>query len=156
VPNETNTPRLGGSFAPPIDDKTLASYRKIADDAPPQVAGGMKVLADMLDLYHGGEVGKATRGTRRPTRRGVVVKLPTVANLPGDEVKRIWDAVPWGEELEMYAAIFDRIDPGSQKELRDAAFHLLWFGWELFHDRVPMTDDQLEIESPESSEQPES
>jgi hypothetical protein len=147
---QDSTTRIGGSFAPPLDAKGLAAYRKLADDADPQVSAAMKGLADMVDLHRKGPDGgaqKATKGTPHGSGRGMVVPLPE------EEVKRIWDAVPWQEELDMYATIFDRI---SDKPLRDAAFHLLWYGRELFLDRVPLTADQIgdlvaTAESPESS-----
>lgn len=153
MPNE-NTTRIGGSFAPALDAKGLAAYRKLAADAPPQVAEGMRVLADMLEFYRKGPEGsRSTRSTPHPSGRG------TIVTLPDDEVKRIWDAVPWDDDLDMYAKVFDRIDPVAQKELRNAAFHLLWFGRELFLDRVPLTADKLDAdliaappESPEPTE----
>lgn len=130
---ETRT-YTGGSMAPPLDAAKVAAYRKLADAAPEQVKGAMTALLDMADAYLGGPAAKAagkSRGTPHPSGAGMVVPLED------DEVKRLWDVVPWDEELTMYAGVFDRIDPASEKDLRNAAFHLLWLGRELFLDREP-------------------
>jgi hypothetical protein len=58
------------------------------------------------------------------------------------EVERIWDHVPWDHELDGIQRLFDAI-PASQKDLRNAAFHLLWYAKELAHDREPITQDKL-------------
>jgi hypothetical protein len=50
--------------------------------------------------------------------------------------------VPWRYEIEAMQRLFDGIDP-AEKELRDAAFHLLWFVTELERDREPVTNDKL-------------
>jgi hypothetical protein len=51
--------------------------------------------------------------------------------------------IPWKHELDMYATLFDGIDARTDKETRDAAFHLLWYGYEFWADREPMTSDKL-------------
>ena len=130
---ETRT-YVGGSMAPPIDAAKLAAYTKMIKDAPEQVQDAMTTLLDMADLYLKGPAAKAAgkaRGTPHPSGVGNVVPLEDA------EVKRLWDAVPWDEELQMFAAVFDRIDPVAEKDLRNAAFHLLWLGRELFLDREP-------------------
>lgn len=73
------------------------------------------------------------------TANGVGVVVP----LEEEEIKRIWDHVPWKEELDMYSAVFEEIPPGTNRDLRNAAFHLLWYGRELELDREPMTTDKL-------------
>jgi hypothetical protein len=125
---------VGGSMAPPLDAAKLAAYRKLAEDAPEQAGGAMAALLDMADAYLGGPAAKdrgKKAGTPHPSGAGAVVPLDDA------EVKRLWDVVPWNEELEMYAKVFDAIDPIAEKKLRDAAFHLLWLGRELFLDREP-------------------
>jgi hypothetical protein len=128
--------QLGGSFAPPLDAEKLATYRALAAAADPQTREALESLAKMVETFH--ETPRSQeRGTAHPSGRGVVVPLEEA------EVKRIWDVVPWKEELDMYGQLFDRLDPAGQKALRDAAFHLLWFGYELTMDREPLTADQL-------------
>jgi hypothetical protein len=124
----------GGSMAPPLDAAKITEYRKLAEGAPDQVKEGMTTLLAMADSYAKGPAAKAAgtkAGTAHASGMGNVVPLEDA------EVKRLWDVVPWNEELEMYGKIFERIDPSSSKKLRDAAFHLLWLGRELFLDREP-------------------
>jgi hypothetical protein len=76
-------------------------------------------------------------GTPHPSGRGVIVPLEDA------EIQRIWDVVPWMEELKMYGQLFEKISATEQRDLRNAAFHLLWFGKELCSDREPITNDKL-------------
>ena len=66
-----------------------------------------------------------------------------VVPLEDAEVKRIWDLVPWEHECEVTGQVFEKIPADTHKELRNAAFHLLWFGRELCRDREPLTKDKL-------------
>jgi len=142
MPETTENPpsRVGGTFAPPLDENRLAAYRELAEKADAPVADAMNVLLKMVDAYHERPATKkgkaAAAGTPHPSGMGLVVQLPP------EEVERIWDAVPWDHELEMYGKLFDGIDPAN-KALRDAAFHLQWYGRELFLDREPLTADRL-------------
>lgn len=129
-------PHVGGSFAPPLTAAKVAEYRELAETATPQVRGEMLKLCDMADLFHETPASKA-KGTPHASGKGTVVPLHA------DEVKRIWDAVPWKDEITGYLApLFDTI-PASQKPLRDAAHHLLWLAGELTLDREPITNDKL-------------
>lgn len=125
--------RFGGSFAPPLD--SLEPYKSLAATAPEQVKDYMTKLIVMLETFR--QTPDSTLpGSPHPSGRGNIVPLDDA------EVKRIWDVVPWSEELDAMAVVFDRIGP-EQKPLRDAAFHLLWFGRELCADREPITSDKL-------------
>jgi hypothetical protein len=138
------TAHAGGSFAPPIDAETLEYYRELAGGAHPRVADAMEGLLEMADLYlaapapkKGAKAAKADAGKPHPSGLG------SVHSLPKEEVDRLWDAVPWQEEVEMLGKVFDRIDPAKDKALRDAAFHMLWLAQELTLDRRPITSDQV-------------
>lgn len=128
--------QYGGSFAPPLPAEKLVAYKALAETADPQTKEAMSVLAKMLEEFRKTPESKA-KGTPHPSGLGQIVLLE------GEEIKRMWEHVPWQEELDMYAALFDKIDPVGQKELRDAAHHLLWFGRELCLDREPITNDKL-------------
>lgn len=135
---EMNPARIGGSFAPPLDDARLEAYRELAEKASPQVAEAMNALLAMADAYNERpESEEEPAGTPHPSGRG------TITPLAEGEVERLWDVVPWEDELAMYGQVFDRIDAGTDKATRDAAFHLLWYGRELNLDRIPMTTDRL-------------
>lgn len=129
--------RFGGSFAPPIDDDTLDRYEELAESCPDRKAGeAMASLCTMLRTFRETPESKEA-GKPHPSGRGTIVPLEST------EVERIDPVVPWPEELDVYGTWFDKFDPVADKELRDAAFHLLWFGRELTQDREPMTADKL-------------
>jgi hypothetical protein len=128
-------PRVGGSFAPPLTDETLARYRAVIDglDERSPVRGAM---ADLLACAAAWWAQPESTGAGRPhgSGRGTVVSLdPAVADA-------LWDAVPWPHECDAMQALFDGLAPG---EVRDAAFHLLWFAKELTQDREPISADKL-------------
>jgi len=127
---------IGGSFAPPLSNERLEAYKSLANSATPQVKDYMLQLAKMLEVFR--ETPDSTNpGAPHPSGRVVIVPLEDA------EIKRIWDFVPWSQELDVMGAVFDKINATIQKELRNAAFHLLWFGRELCADREPITNDKL-------------
>lgn len=129
------TPRLGGSFAPPLTDETLDRYRAMIDglDAKSPVRYAMGELLKCAEAWW--EQPESTgKGTPHGSGRGFIVGLsPEVADA-------IEDAVPWSHECDAMQALFDNLAAG---EVRDAAFHLLWFAKELTQDREPITADKL-------------
>jgi hypothetical protein len=129
--------RFGGSFAPPLTDEKLAAYKQFADAAAdPQIRDAMLVLHNCAAQWW--EQPESTGdGRPHPSGRGVIVDLdqPIAAAL--------FDHIPWKDELDVFAARFDGIDAVASKELRDAAFHLLWFARELDLDREPLTANKL-------------
>lgn len=128
--------RMGGSFAPPLDQAKLKTYGALAADAPEQVKDAMIGLLSMVQQYQQ-HAPSRQRGTPHPSGRGRVVPLEP------ETIKAIGDSVPWEDELTMLAQVFDRIDPVEDKDLRDAAHHLLWWGRELNLDREPLTTEKL-------------
>jgi hypothetical protein len=132
---------VGGSFAPALDDKKLAEYRKLADKASPAVGEAMKSLIKMMETFHSRpkakDAAKATNSRPHPSGMGMIT------GLPDEEVKRIWDVVPWQHEVDMYKQLFESIPADSEKAIRDAAFHLVWVAQELTIDREPLTADNL-------------
>lgn len=129
-------PRKGGSFAPPLAADTLAAYRALAASAPPQVRDAMNVLL-VLAEEHRKHPESTAAGAPHPSGRGRIVPLAVAVADALDPL------VPWDEELEMFAAVFGRIDGAEDKSLRDAAFHLLWYAKELSLGREPLTCDKL-------------
>lgn len=128
--------KIGGSFAPPLNAGKVTAYRALAATAPPAVAEAMGKLCDMVDLF------QQTPASAKPGRPHPV-GIGTIVELEDGEKERIFDAVPWAHENRMYAELFDGIDARTDKPLRDAAFHLLWFAVELTNDREPLTADRL-------------
>lgn len=141
------TPRIGGTFAPPIDAELLSSYRKIAAGLPDSpVADGIRKLCDMVETFQQTPA-SPLQGTPHPVGRvrtpAGIIGVPMIVPLEESEVKRIWDAVPWEHEIDALGKVFDSIPNETDKPTRDAAFHLLWFARELSLDREPMTTDRL-------------
>lgn len=130
-------PHVGGSFAPPLTDALLARYRELIDELG---AGKVKEALQALyacclkwwDLPASDDTGRP-----HPVGRGVIVPLTEPLK------KALWEHIPWTDQLDLYASWLDAIDPVREKELRDAAFHLLWHVKELDLDREPLTADML-------------
>ena len=97
----TTTKRIyvGGSFAPPLTSEKLAKYRQLADTATEQVREIMLKLCDMVELFQQTPVSPLP-GTPHPSGRGTIIPLTP------EEIERIWDAVPWKDEVEMYKTLF--------------------------------------------------
>lgn len=136
--NEANPQvRVGGSFAPPLTPEKLAAYKALGESCPDlQIRDIFAKLVRMVEVFR--ETPESTLpGTPHPSGMGTIVPLTE------EEIQRIWDTTPWGEELDAYGVICDRLDPVSDKARRDAAFHLIWFGRELDLDREPITTDKL-------------
>ena len=128
-----DNPRLyGGSFAPPINDSELDRYEELADGAESEVKGYMLEFIKMLRVF------RETPESQEASQRSKVGAL--VTPLEPQEIDRIFDYVPWPSQIPGYAKVFEGLPSG---ELRNAAFHLLWFATELANDREPLTNDKL-------------
>lgn len=128
--------KLSGSFAPPLAPKQLAVYRALAQAAPPSIADAMVALCDMMEMYHGHP--PSTRESI-PHRSGIVAMTPLESHV----VAALDPWVPWLHECKMYGELFAQLDPVKERDLRNAAHHLLWHAVELTHDREPLTTDRL-------------
>jgi hypothetical protein len=139
-------PRIGGSFAPPVDEVKLASFETLATTAPERIALAMKRLLLMLRTFRQ-TPRSGLPGRPHPSGRGTIVPLED------PEIRRIWDLVPWinakqreefgnpgDDDCDQYGVLFDSLPLG---DLRNAAYHLLWFARELALDREPITNDTL-------------
>lgn len=129
-------PRIGGSFAPPLTPEKLERYRELAGAASPRVRDAMLQLCEMAQAHQGLRRSKR-KGSPHPSGRGQVVPLEAEA------VEHLDPLVPWPDECDALAGVFERIDPRAEKETRDAAFHLLWYANELTRDREPIFNDAL-------------
>jgi len=127
--------QIGGSFAPPFTDDNLAAYKALAEGLEPQspIRDAMLKLWAMASAWW--EQPESTGdGRPHPSGRGVIVELDAPI------ADALWEAIPWDHELKAFGALFETLPAG---DLRNAAFHLLWLGWELFRDREPITTDKL-------------
>lgn len=128
--------RLGGTFAPPLTDELLASYRSLKPTDGP-VGDALETLLKCVEKWWELPESQGTAVRRHPVGVGTIV--PLEQNI----ADALWDLIPWDHELNAIQSLFDTIDATSSKPLRDAAFHLLWFVKELNNDREPMTNDLL-------------
>jgi hypothetical protein len=104
----------------------------------------MEDLCQMVEVF---QETPTSDESPEPHRSGFASVIP----LKEEEIQRIWDYVPWNDsvpgdhvnECAQLAELFDGIDPVQKKDLRDAAFHLLWYAQELALDREPITTDSL-------------
>jgi hypothetical protein len=130
-----------GCFAPPITPDLLVKYEGLAKSAPEPIADAMRQLGAMVRKFL--ETPKSPLPAQvvpmMAVKDGKTITACRCHPLPDAEVERIWDDVPWEDELNTMGERFDTISPSANKDLRDAAFHLLWYGRELIRDREPMT-----------------
>lgn len=127
---------IGGSFAPPLPPEKLNSYTELANTATPEVKEIMLKLIAMIKHFNL-TPSSLLVGTEHAT------KLALIIPLEDKEIERIWDVVPWEYEIDAYSKVCDAISNETHKQLRDAAFHLIWFARELYADREPITNDKL-------------
>lgn len=128
------SPRIGGSFAPPLTDETLAEYRTLIDVLDPQSLerDAMEQLYKCASAWWEQPESTGT-GRAHPVGRGLIVDLDAPI------ATALRDSIPWRHELDAWATLFD----GLSGPVRDAAFHLLWFGNELDLNREPITADKV-------------
>ena len=129
--------RIGGSFAPPIDEALLDQYAQLVATAPEQIADALRALLNCFRQWWEQPESGPDGSRPHPSGRGTIVPL--------DEpiASALYDHIPWREELDMYAALFERIDAVKHAALRNACFHLLWYARELDLDREPITADKV-------------
>lgn len=164
--------RFGGSFAPALTPEKIKEYRVAAEDAEPQVKGAILELCDMGDAF----LGKARSdlpGTPHPSQRGLMIPLrenvmaeiePLVPwdyecnafqdlfnQLPSGITERTeWVEAPKSkknpEGKGKIAKIVNTVTDQKAYDLRQAAFHLLWYAKELTIDRQPMTKEEIPLQ----------
>lgn len=130
----------GGSFAPPLDDAKLSKYSALAETAEPRVKDAMIGLLRAVNVWWNLPESTGEGSPHDATPRATVVPLDQA------HINTLDPVVPWPEELGLLSngagkGVFDSLPNG---ELRNAAFHLLWFAHELAMDREPITTDKLQ------------
>lgn len=125
---------IGGSFAPPLDDAKLTAYEALAAGcSDEQCKDYLEQLIKMLRVFW--QTGESSQPAQQ-TPLGVAI-VP----LEDAEIERIWDYVPWESECDTMGVAFDRLSG----EVRNAAYHLLWYARELAKDREPTTSDRISL-----------
>lgn len=133
-----------GCFAPPLTDEAIERYHQliqaVKDD---ELREAMEACMDCVKLWWSLPVSKDEPGQPITVlHRGKETSFREVP-LQDDHVEQLWDVTPWLREVDAMKVLFERISPTSQKELRDAAHHLLWHVQELALYREPLTSDVL-------------
>jgi hypothetical protein len=132
--------RIGGSFAPPLTDELLDRYEALATAAGGPVGDGMLTCLRCCRKWW--DLPESTGdGRPHPSGRGVIVDLDAAL------AEQLDEHIPWEHEIEALRGLFDGLDPAG-KELRNAAFHLLWHVIELNNDREPLTADKIKVTDP--------
>lgn len=134
--------RFGGSFAPPLSADTLAVYADLISAVEDRRAKDYLQQLHLMTLTFQQTPASTLKGTPHKSGTGAVIPLEPA------EIERIYDLVPWGEELDVMSDYFDRVFAASPRgslseQRRNMAFHLIWYGRELLLDREPITSDML-------------
>lgn len=131
--------RVGGTFAPPLTDAKIAEYEALINTLPKisQIRDIMNILLKCCKEWWKLPESKSNEIVKHASGTGVVIKLDESVN------SALWDFIPWRTDIKAYGDVLDTIDPVGQKDLRNAAFHLLWHAAELELGREPITNDKL-------------
>lgn len=129
-------------FGPPLSDEKLARYRELIATVESRE---LRDCLDMLlppverwwnDLDYSKETGRTIVYNQGTPRELSVDLVP----LPQAQVDVLDDVLPWMWQLDAMEPVLSRIPAG---ELRDCAYHLLWFCKELTLDQEPVTQDMV-------------
>ncbi len=125
--------------APPLTDPLLAKYRKLAEGLPAgdRIRDGMLTCLACVEAWWKLPESKAKPAARMKTLGG---SEADVVPLEDGHVKKLWDVTPWVDELDVLGKVFDGLPPG---DLRNAAYHLLWYAMEITLDREPLSQDRF-------------
>ena len=131
-------PLKGGSFAPPLTDAKINQYRGIINSHEPgPLKDAMQTLLACCEKWWDLPEAAGTAAWAHPSGKGQVVTLQD------DHAAELFGLIPWEHELNAMQSLFDSIDPVAKRDLRNCAFHLLWYVKELEMDREPLTNDKL-------------
>jgi hypothetical protein len=132
-------------FAPPLTDKLLAEYKDLIETIEdPEVQDEVRKLCDCCEKWWNLPESKETGPTLRVTHQGEESEC-SVSPLSDDLIGELWEVTPYMRELNTLSTpkdegLFDKLPPG---DIRNMAFHLLWYCKEITLDREPMTGDKL-------------
>lgn len=125
----------GGCFAPPLSDEALDRYATLASQAAPPIRDAMRRLLACVEKWWNLPESQGD-GTAHSSGKGVVIPLDAAVATDLDE------HIPWAHELDAIQRLFNEIS-ASERDLRNAAFHLLWHVKELDLGQEPITTDKL-------------
>lgn len=122
----------GGSFAPELTEEKLQRYADLVRSTEPSEVIGdyLRQLLKVVTAWWALPESTGPVGEKHASGRGVLQPLD-------EPIKNeLWELIPWAGEINAIQTELDKLPSG---ELRDAAFHLLWYVKELDLDREPLT-----------------
>lgn len=131
-------------FAPALSEAKITDYEIVVAnqrDNPPLHDAMTSLLKCVKEWWKLPE-SKRADGDRFKIRHKGKEQVLHFVPLEEDHQKKLFDLIPWDHELKAIQSLFDTI-PADNKELRDCAFHLLWYVRELCLDREPLSQDKL-------------
>jgi hypothetical protein len=149
---ETTTNKLPvACFAPPLTDELLAGYHELVDALDPSpVRDALTELLVCVDAWWELPVSTRSDVERLKIRhQGTLINV-VITPLEAEQITALYDVTPWDYELDALSnpapsqggkpGLFDDLPEG---DLRNAAFHLLWYAREITRDREPLTAETL-------------
>lgn len=132
-------------LAPPLTDEKIKQYEAVIESLPAYRAEVRDAMAKCLACVKVWwelpvSTKKAVKYQLKHKGKDLVFELRP---LEDQHIEKLWDTTPWLRECKSMQELFDGIDDGMERELRDAAHHLLWFATELSLYREPVTSDML-------------
>lgn len=127
-------------FGPPLTDTLLSTYTSLINSQP---AGELRDA--LLSCYNCVMAWwNAPESTEKPTHWAFRDKLVPEIPLSKELLKQLDSTTPWLRELDTLSnsagtGLFDNLEG----DLRNCAFHLLWYAKEISLDREPMSMDKL-------------
>jgi len=128
------------AFAPPLTDQLFSQYASNINTLP---QGELKDA--LLSLYNCAKAWwDVPESTEKPSYYLFRGKQVPETPLSKELIDKLWDTTPWMRELKTLSTpqadgLFDNLEG----DLRNMAFHLLWFATEITLDREPMTQDKI-------------
>ena len=127
--------KAAACFAPPVDCGRLAVYTDLAESiSDDEIATSFWFCLRCVQRWWEIPASQATSTSTHPCGLGKIVPLDCECR------DLLGSVIPSAEQLRECGERFDRLPRG---ELRDAAFHLLWFATELSLGREPITNDTI-------------
>ena len=133
-------------FAPELTADKIAEYTTLigATDPTSEVGDALRCCLTCVQAWHDLPV-----STRQDSDRYTIQHLGetvsySVTPLEESHIAALWNVTPWMNELNMLSnsqgtGVFDQLTG----ELRNCAFHLLWYCKEITLDREPLSQDKL-------------
>lgn len=111
---------IGGTFGHEITPNMLKRYKELASGAPEEVRYWMNQLITMVEVFqqtpdskHPGTPDPCTQNARLAD--GTKIPQALIIPLEDEEIRRIWEYVPFEKELAVISAVFDTLPLGKEQ-----------------------------------------